>query len=52
VKNSFNFFITKMHTSDGQVIGSVTRKLCYIGPSVNTSDMHVCSARHCLIARH
>jgi hypothetical protein len=26
VKNTFNFFITKMHTSDGQVIGSVTGK--------------------------
>jgi hypothetical protein len=45
--NAFNFFITKMDTSDGQDNWHVTRKLQTAGPLIITSDMHSRLARHC-----
>jgi hypothetical protein len=45
--NAFNFFITKMDTSDGKDNGHVTRKLQTAGPLIITSDVHSQFACHC-----
>jgi hypothetical protein len=43
VENSFNFFFTEMHITDGQDNGLVTRKLHGAGPLINTSDVYTVS---------
>jgi hypothetical protein len=46
-ENSYIFFITEMHTSDGHDNRPVTRKLHVVGPLINTSDVQICPACHC-----